>query len=172
MKKLVLSFVVSFMLAVSAYSQDDSGTGSSLPWIIDMAELGRYVDITVGYAPKSPYNALKQTVSVNNLILKRVGFYTSIEEGLSTDAAVFHDYNNNRYFGHTLGVTTSLNQNIYFWGGIDLFTKSGVFYTSDKERGFRKEIGVAVTPYKWTVARFGWSESVGPTFTVGAKIPF
>lgn len=143
----------------------------NVPWIIKMDTLGNYVEITAGYAPKSPYNALKGSISINNLILKRFGFYTSIEKGLNKDVLVFHDYEGHTYFTHILGMTASLNKNIYFFGGLDLFTKSGVIYTRDKQRGFRKELGIGITPYRGTVIRLGWSGSVGPTFAIGAKIP-
>ena len=134
-------------------------------------KMGSYVDVTVGYAPKSPYNALKGSISINNLILKRFGFYTSLEKGLNKDALVFHDYDGHTYFTHILGLTASLNKNIYFFGGIDLFTKSGVIYTKDKLRGFRKELGIGIAPYRGTIIRLGWSGSVGPTFAIGAKFP-
>jgi len=167
-----LAILISFsVMGQPGQQPPDETSGKSAPWIFRMDSVGSYVDVTVGYAPKSPYNALKGSISINNLILKRFGFYTSIEKGLNKDVLVFHDYDGHTYFTHILGMTASLNKNIYFFGGLDLFTKSGVIYTKDKQRGFRKELGIGITPYKWTVVRLGWSGSVGPTFTIGAKIP-
>ncbi len=146
-------------------------SGKNAPWIFRMDSVGSNVEVTAGYAPKSPFNALKGTISINNLILKRFGFYTSIEKGLNKDVLVFHDYSGHTYFTHILGLTASLNKNIYFFGGIDLFTKSGDIYTKDKLRGFRKELGIGIAPYRGTIIRLGWSGSVGPTFAIGAKFP-
>ena len=164
-------FILIMLFSFSVMGQNRQTRENNVPWIFNMNESGKYMDITAGSAPKSPYSAIKSSFSINNLILQRIGFYTSIEKGLTTDADIFHDYDNHAYFTHLLGMTASLNQNVYFWGGIDFFTKSGVFYTHGKTRGPRKEIGIGITPYEWTVVRLGWSKTVGPSFTIGAKIP-
>jgi len=116
-----------------------------------------YIDITAGYVPKAEYKSLKASVSVNNLLLKRVGFYTSVEKATASD-----------YFTHIIGVTGTLFKSVYLFGGMDFFTKYGLI-TNGGFDGTRKELGLGFSPYKFTVVRLGWSSSVGPTFAVGVK---
>lgn len=123
------------------------------------SELPKNYDVTLGYVPRSPYNALKANFSINNIYWKRMGFYASLEKGLDTD-----------YFAGTLGITSYVHKNVYLWGGI------GIFPYNDSKNGsfldrFRKEFGVGLNPYKLTLIRLGWSLTVGPTASVGFRIP-
>jgi len=173
MKNALCLLVLGVFLTISVSAQQDitDRTESSISRITQLTNPQKYIDITVGAAPKSPYEAVKFSASINNLILNRIGFYTSFEKGFNENELTFHYYDDHKHFSNILGVTATLNQYVYFWGGIDVFTKSGVIACHGERRGFRKELGVGITPYKWTVARLGWSKSVGPTFTIGAKIP-
>lgn len=123
------------------------------------AELLENLEITFGYVPKSTANALKGSFSINNLALKRIGFYSSIEKGLSSD-----------YFANTFGITASVNKYLYLWGGFDFATITSLFSNKDVISS-RKEIGIGINPYKITVIRLGWSNDVGTTFSAGIQIP-
>ena len=123
------------------------------------SELFKNYDITLGYAPRLPFNALKTNFSINNILWKRMGFYASLEKGLDTN-----------YFAGTLGITSSIHKHIYLWGGIGVFPYNDSKNSSFRDR-FRKEFGLGITPYKCTVIRLGWSFTVGPTAAVGFRIP-
>ena len=123
------------------------------------SELPKNYDITLGYAPRLPYNALKTSFSINNILWKRMGFYASLEKGLDTD-----------YFAGTLGITSYVHKNVYLWGGVGIFPYNDQKNSSFWDR-FRKEFGVGINPYKLTVIRLGWSLTVGPTAAVGFRIP-
>ena len=123
------------------------------------SELQKNLDITFGYVPKSTANALKGSFSINNFVLKRIGFYSSIEKGLSSD-----------YFANTFGITASANKYIYLWGGLDIATMFSLISNKDVSSS-RKEIGIGINPYKISVIRLGWSKGVGPTFSAGIQIP-
>jgi hypothetical protein len=117
-----------------------------------------YIDVTLGYAPKSEYNALKPSLSVNNILLKRIGFYTSFEIGMNSD-----------YFSNIIGITGTIAKPVYLFAGVDWFTKNnGVFGDKDVLH-VRKEFGVGILPYKGLVVRLGWSLEVGITFAAGYK---
>lgn len=116
-------------------------------------------DFTLGYVPKLSINALKYSMSANNIILKRVGAYVSLEKGLNSD-----------YFSSTLGATVTIHKYVYLWAGIGSFAKSELF-DHIVWNSVRKEMGIGFTPYKWVVVRIGWSKEVGSTATAGIKIP-
>jgi hypothetical protein len=122
-------------------------------------ELHQNLEITFGYVPKNTTNALKGSVSVNNFVFKRVGLYSSIEKGLSSD-----------YFANTFGITASANKYIYLWGGLDIATMFSLISNQDVSIS-RKEIGIGINPFKMTVIRVGWSRGVGPTLSAGIQIP-
>lgn len=119
----------------------------------------RNIELAAGYIPKNNENALKGFLTVNNVIFKRFGVYTSLEYDLSTT-----DLTN------TLGGTVSLHKYFYLWGGLDLFSKNG--FIENGFHGPRKEIGIGITPYKLSVLRIGWSNSVGVSIAAGIGIPF
>ena len=115
------------------------------------------VDVTVGYIPKSSIQGLKSNLSLNNILFHRLGVYTSFEYSLKSD-----DFNN------IVGGTFTANEYIYFFGGIDFFTKNGFIQT--KSTGVRKELGIGITPYKKLVVQVGGSLSVGLSISAGYKI--
>jgi hypothetical protein len=123
----------------------------------------RNIELTFGYVPSSDNNALKGNIAINNLVLKRLGAYTSVEYGLNT-----------RQYYNTIGPTLRINNYAYLWGGMDLFSSKGLI--QGNSGGFRKEFGIGFTPYKIpyriTVVRVGWSTSIGITFSAGLYIPF
>jgi hypothetical protein len=117
-----------------------------------------YVDVTAGYVLDKDLNAIKGSVSFNNLLLKRIGVYTSVEKGLSSD-----------YLSHIIGLTGTVYKSIYLFAGMDWYTKHG-YFTNDGFENTRKEMGIGFSPWKFTVVRFGWSFAVGPTIAAGVKI--
>lgn len=119
----------------------------------------RNLEFTVGYIPNPDYNSVKANIALNSLVLKCLGGYTTVAYDLST-----HDYIN------TVGGTLRIHKYGYLWGGMDLFTSNGLIQADFSHS--RKEIGIGITPYKITAFRFGWSNSVGISFSVGLYIPF
>jgi hypothetical protein len=117
--------------------------------------------ITAGYVPKASINALKATFAFNDFFLRRIGAYTSMEKGLNSD-----------FFTNIFGITGSLHKNIYMWGGVEFFTKNGLLNNDinglDK---VRKEFGVGIILIENLLIKGGWSQSVGPTFGAGVRIP-
>lgn len=93
--------------------------------------------------PKTTVNALKTSFAYNNFLFKRVGAYTSFEKGLDSD-----------FFTNIYGLTLSVHEKVYLYGGVDLFTKY---------KGDRKEIGIGFIPYKRLVVTTSWSKSAGIT---------
>ena len=155
---LVIAFAIFSWL--NAFSQTEY-----LPYTPENKEdnslsIYRNIEFTAGYIPKSDHNALKGSISVNNLLFKRMGFYTSVEKEINSDK-----------FSNTIGITGTLHKYFYLWGGMDLFTNNGFLQTKSFS-GPRKEIGIGITPYKTTVLRLGWSSSVGISISVGVGIPF
>lgn len=120
-------------------------------------DIESYSDITLGMVLKSA-ESFKANISVNNIVLHRLGLYSSIE-------ANPNDYTN------IYGITATINSWAYLFGGIDLFTKHGVLTRNRDLHEGRKEAGVGLTPYKWIVIRVGYSVAVGPTLSAGVKIP-
>ena len=137
-------------LPYSAGIKDRSSGGS---------EFIRNVEITIGYLPKTSHEGLKGTLAVNNLILNRIGFYTSFESTFEKGD-----------FTNIIGGQVSVFKFIYIWGGMDAFTKNGLFQSGFE--GSRKEAGIGITPYKFLVFRLGYSNSVGPSIAAGIRIPF
>lgn len=160
MKKLLFIIVLGLFFAMTSLGQIKQVSQTAKDTIVPKkSELLQNMDITIGYVPRSPYNALKTSFSVNNIFFKRFGFYGSLEKGLDTD-----------YFAGTLGVTSYIHQYVYLWGGVGIFST----YKSENKNfwsTYRKEFGVGFTPYKRTVIRLGWSLTVGPTIAAGFLIP-
>lgn len=122
-------------------------------------DLYRNGELSMGYIPSSDNKGLKSFLSVNNFLFKRLGAYTSLEYELES-----------KKLSHTLGGTISLHKYFYLWGGMDLFTSNG--FIQNGFYGPRKEVGFAITPYKRSVLRLGWSNSVGISIAAGFHIPF
>ena len=120
--------------------------------------LSRNLELTAGYVPNSGSERLKASLEVNNLLLHRVGAYTSFEYDLDAKS-----------FINITGGSITLHRFIYVWGGMDLFSKNGLIQSGFS--GPRKEIGIGITPYKFVVARVGWSNSVGLSLAAGVRIP-
>ncbi len=118
----------------------------------------RNIELTVGYLPTSDNRSVKGNIAINNLVLKRLGAYTSVEYDLQT-----YNYTN------TVGGTVRINKYGYLWGGMDLFSSKGLIQADYSIS--RKEIGIGITPYKISVIRLGWSNSVGFSFSAGLFIP-
>ena len=119
-----------------------------------------YLDLTIGWVPKKMYNAGKLSVSVNNLVYKRFGFYTSFEKGFG-----------NNYSSHVIGGTATIYRTIYLFGGLDWYTRfQGVFFKKSIVKA-RKEIGIGVSLFTYGMVRYGYSFQVGHSMTVGIKMP-
>lgn len=112
---------------------------------------------SAGYVPKSSYNAIKFGATVNDLLFERFGAYVSLETGVDSD-----------YFRNLYGITGRVHDNFYLWGGIDLFSKGGLF-----TKGFnaRKEIGVTYVPHPNLALKLGYSLQVGVSAQIGFRIP-
>lgn len=145
MKKL-LPFAFMLIVVSGVYAQDRQ-TNETNPSLI----------FSIGYVPKSEYQAIKFGVTVNDLVYQRFGLYASLEPGIDTD-----------YFFNTWGVTGRVYENLYLWAGIDLFTKHGLI-----NKGFdgRKEVGLTYVPHPNIALMPGYSFSVGFTMQVGFRIP-
>lgn len=156
MKKSLPLIILILATSLSLLGQTENNSKKS--YFIKSADLYSNLDITAGYVPKSFYNALKVNISVNNILLKRIGLYTSLEKGFDSE-----------YMANTVGITTSVHKYAYLWGGIGLFGENGIFNATDSK--FRKEFGIGIMPYRLTLVRVGWSIQVGPSITVGMKIP-
>ncbi|MFA5326279.1 MAG: hypothetical protein WC384_00680 [Prolixibacteraceae bacterium] len=160
MKKSIFLIVVGLFCSVTLFSQNNIDTETHTDSILSVqVEPTPNYDITIGFAPRLPFNALKTSFSANNIFFKRVGLYATLEKGLDTN-----------YFAGALGVTTSIHKYVYLWGGIGIFPYNDSKNSSFWSR-FRKEFGVGFTPYKMTVVRLGWSLTVGPSIAAGIKIP-
>jgi hypothetical protein len=156
--KRVLFFAFLFLFfAANSFAQNTTSMESSGQQTKFFGECDPDFQFILGYVPKSSVNALKTTFDFNNIFFKRAGVYTSLEKGLDSD-----------YFTNIYGLTLSVHQKVYLFGGVDLFTKYGLF-TSDE--GVRKEFGIGYNPWKKLVLNLGWSGSVGITFGAGIKIP-
>lgn len=147
----IFLLIIALFVFSNAFSQTDESKEEA-------KILNPNLDITVGYVPDANYKAFKTSASVNNILLQRVGFYTSIEIGKSGD-----------YFINIVGTNISVTPKVYTFFGIDLIGKNGLIKTTS---GLRKELGIGYLPYKWVVVRAGWSLAVGPTLAAGVKIPF
>jgi hypothetical protein len=147
MKKQMIAL---FMFLVSGSLHAQEATEQVLP---ASSDFHKSLSVTAGYVPKSEYNALKTTVAYNNFFFKRVGVFTSVEKGLDSD-----------YFTNIYGITGSLHKNVYLFGGIDLFTKHGVFNAG---KDCRKSMGIGVIPFNNFEVKGGWSKSVGVTIEAG-----
>ncbi len=113
--------------------------------------------VSTGYLPKSPYNALSPSIAVNNLLFERIGFYGSLEFGMDSD-----------YFAMIMGITGTVHENIYLFGGMDLFTSYGFV---NKQFNNRKQLGVGVIPHPNIAVEVGYSFAVGFKFGAGLRIP-
>ncbi len=160
MKKSISLIAIGLLCSITLFSQNSIDFKRANDTIeVKQVEPSPNYDITIGYAPRLPFNALKTSFSVNNIFFKRAGLYATLEKGLDTN-----------YFAGALGVTTYVHKYVYLWGGVGIFpyndSKNGSFWSR-----FRKEFGVGFTPYKITVVRLGWSLTVGPSIAAGIKIP-
>ena len=122
----------------------------------DKPDLYRNCEITVGYLPKTGGERLKTSISLNNVLFQRIGAYSSFEYAFKDD----------KFFNIT-GGTVSLHRIVYLWGGMDLFSKNGLIRSGYEST--RKEVGVGITPYKFLVARIGWSGSIGFSLAIGIR---
>lgn len=150
MRKLILMLVGVIIISQLATAQDTSAETKA------PVELKPYIDLTAGYAFNKDISAFKTTFSVNNILLQRIGFYTSFEIGKD-------DYSMN-----IIGTNITIIPKLYAFLGFDAFSKKGLIHTTT---GLRKELGVGYLPYKFIVVRAGWSTAVGPTIAAGFKIP-
>jgi hypothetical protein len=116
------------------------------------------LELTAGYLPKTGNEAFKTSIGVNNLLFRRLGVYTSLEFGSGENNLT-----------NIVGGSVTVLPLLYVWGGMDFFTENGVFRKEWK--GTRKELGIGITPYKWSVFRIGWSSSVGLSLAAGVRIP-
>jgi len=116
------------------------------------------LDITVGYLPQAEFNAVKNTVAFNNIGYTRFGVLMSFETGWDSD-----------YSTNTVGMTATINRYLYLWIAADLLTQQGLIITRSLS-GTRKEIGVGVMPYKWTLLKVGYSGSVGLSAELGFRV--
>ena len=112
------------------------------------------IGVSTGYVPS--YNALKFSVEYNNFY-KPMGAYTSFETGLDDGR-----------FTHILGTTVSIIDQVFVFGGLDLFTSRGLF---SKGLNGRKEFGVAWVPIPNATVKVGYSFTVGVSFQAGFRIP-
>lgn len=158
------SVVLLILLLLSLTVFQTHGQDNHLPYSagnkdnVNSYDLIRNLEITAGYLPKQGNEGLKTSLTANNVLIKRVGFYTSFEYALDEQK-----------ISNTCGGTLSLFKYIYVWGGIDVFTKNGLLQSGFD--GTRKEAGIGITPYKFIALRFGYSNSVGPSFAAGIRIP-
>ncbi|MDD2303214.1 MAG: hypothetical protein PHP53_00860 [Prolixibacteraceae bacterium] len=151
--------LIAILLITSLTSFGLTKDNSKNSFFVKSDDLHPNLDLTAGYVPKSTYNALKINFSANNIVLKRLGLYTSLEKGL-----------NSEYLANTLGINVSVHKYAYLWTGFGLLADNGIFNTTVFTK-FRKEFGFGIMPYKLTLVRIGWSVEVGPTITAGIKIP-
>ena len=158
MKNVLFITFLFFTSAGNSFAQTDANVKFTEEKSKFFGACDQALIITLGYVPNSKYNAVKGNIAWNNFLFNRFGAYTSFEKGLDSG-----------YFSNLYGVTFSLHEKVYLFGGADLFTKNGVF--SDSEIKTRKEIGIGIIPYKRLAVNMGWSSGVGITFGVGLKIP-
>jgi hypothetical protein len=160
MKKIFFLITLGLFFSLFVVAQTKIGSETAQDSILRKdSKFPKNYDLTLGYAPRLPFNALKTSFSINNIYWKRMGFYASLEKGLDSN-----------YFAGTLGITSYINKSIYLWGGIGIFPYNDSKNSSFWDR-FRKEFGVGINPYKLIVIRLGWSFTVGPTAAVGLRIP-
>ena len=111
MKNILFVILVLFVFAGNSFAQSpvsseepQSSENSEEPKEKSkiFGECDRALNITLGYVPKSSYNALKTSFEFNNILFKRVGAYTSFEKGLDSD-----------FFTNIYGLTLSVHENVY-----------------------------------------------------------
>jgi hypothetical protein len=159
MKRIALLFIIIIHISLNGFAQNKSlpysgqhGKNVNTDW------QSLNLDLTLGYIPKPSAQGLKTSFALNNILFHRLGLYTSFEYAFDSGA-----------FFNTVGGTFTVNKIIYFYGAADLFTKNGLLAV--QSFGFRKELGIGITPYKGAVVQIGGSSSVGLTFSVGYRIP-
>ena len=148
---LLLLMIVSGVNAQDSYLPYSAGKTDKSGSI-----LTRNMEATIGYLPQKEQEGIKASIGVNNVIFKRIGFYTSFEIQPGSDE-----------FTNIVGGQRSIHQLFYVWGGMDLFMNNGLIQFGFKGSG--KEAGVGITPYKFLVFRFGYSSSVGPSLAAGVR---
>ncbi|WP_167618021.1 hypothetical protein [Maribellus sediminis] len=155
----IVSCFVLFITFTGANAQDylpysagktDKSSGTSANF--------RNIEATIGYLPQKNQEGIKTSIGISNILFKRVGFYTSFE--FQTDDSSFTNI---------VGGQISIHKLFYLWGGMDLFTDKGLIQSGFE--GSRKEAGIGITPYKFLVFRFGYSNSVGPSLAAGVRFP-
>jgi hypothetical protein len=160
MKNSKIFFALGLIMSVNVYAEKRVVSNKLQDSVVVKTwEPSRNLEFTMGFIPRTTVNALKLSASVNNILLERVGVYTSLEKGMNSD-----------YFSNIYGITVSAGKYIQLWSGVGWFAKSELFKRIEW-RKVRKEIGVGITPYKMTVINLGWSYDVGPTIAIGIKIP-
>ena len=161
MKKSLFLIIAGIIISFNLLAQQGVNLKTTQKsFIVKTIDLYPNLDLSVGYVPKSKYESIKANISINNIILKRFGLYTSIEKGL-----------NSNYLANIIGVTSSFHRYVNLWGGLGVF--NGNYKITGKERSnvIRKEFGVDILPYKHTFIKLGWSLEVGTTISAGIKIP-
>ena len=167
MMRFLLTFLCVFFVFIQSQAQIDTTVVTSnlqdkqFDEVKDEQSRLSSITVSAGYVPKPKYNALKMSFSLDDVFLKRVGIYTSFEKGLDSD-----------YFSNIYGLTYMVRKKIYLWGGIDLFTRYGLFEHLDCDiECIRKEFGVIFTPLKNIVIKGGWSFELGATVEIGLNLP-
>ncbi len=146
-KSIIILFV--FLFSGNVFAQDNTQDRG------DIEQLS--IIIKAGYIPKSSYNAFSQSIAVNNLLYKRIGFYTTLQFGLDSD-----------YFSNIWGITGTVHEKIYLYAGMDLFTKRGFI---NRQFGARKHLGVGFIPHPNIVIHADYAISQGFLFGAGIRIP-
>jgi len=119
-----------------------------------------YTEISLGFAPRTGFDAIKFSGAVNNLYYGRLGAYTSFEIGI-----------NSRYFTNIIGGCVRIYKSAYVFAGMDWLTRQHGVFPNLSLSGIRKELGVGFMLFKFAAVRLGYSRSIGPSFTTGIRIP-
>lgn len=159
MKNISIFFFLMLAVVCNAFAQPDESAKEPEQKSEFFGECGRNMNFMLGYVPKAEYNSLRITAGLNNIIYKRAGVYTTIEKGLDSN-----------HYAHIFGLSLSLHEKLYMYGGVDLYTKYGLF-TNRKYNGVRKDFGICYNPFKNVTLYGGWSSTVKVTFGAGFKIP-
>ena len=151
MKKNLFLLIAGILFSLAGFSQGKIGTNNQ------GTQIRKCWDVAVGYVPDRDFQALRVSTAFNNIVFKRFGVFTAFEVN-----------GNNDYYSHILGITGSITNFLYVYGGADLFTKNGLFTAGSD---CRKNIGIGIYPISWGVVKFGYSQSVGVTAEVGLCFP-
>lgn len=161
MKKSIFLIFAGIIISFNLLAQQEVNLKTTKKsFIVKTVDLYPNLDLSIGYVPKSIYESIKANISINNIILKRFGFYTSLEKGFDSN-----------YLANTIGITTSFHRYVNLWGGIGVFNGNFKIRSTENRETIRKEFGVDIMPYKQTFIKLGWSLEVGTTISAGIKIP-